>query len=202
MIWVTLVVESMGTWKLTGYILDLIRSFLKVKGEFHIAFGRKAESSGDDATHIHRFSPLELFTFNCSHTIHRLSFGEDFPGVVQPLDGITQIVNSGLIPVTSSFCKGLGRFQYFINVVPTIYEYSNGRRVGTNQYSATEHNKEIHPEGGSFKQPGWTHCQCFDLFKEFSFDLKFHLTQCIIRNITNHFPICLQVYVPLLEEFM
>jgi len=130
-----------------GYMGCKVHGYLethKVKGEFHIAFGRKAESAGDSSAHIHRFSPTEIFTFNCSHVINRLSFGEDFPGVVQPLDGAREIVNSGL-----------GRFQYFLQVVPTIYEYASGRRLETNQYSVTENTVYVHPEkGGSFKQPG------------------------------------------------
>lgn len=68
---------------------------LQVRGEFHIAFGRKAEAMDGDASHIHRFTPAELRFFNCSHTINRLSFGEDFPGVVQPLDGEKEIVTEG-----------------------------------------------------------------------------------------------------------
>jgi len=129
-----------------GYMGCKVNGYLetnKVKGEFHIAFGRKAEAAGS-SQHIHRFSPTELLTFNCSHVINRLSFGEDFPGVVQPLDGAKEIVESGL-----------GRYQYFLQVVPTRYEYSSGKRLETNQYSVTEHKVFVHPEsGGSFKQPG------------------------------------------------
>jgi len=117
----------------------------KVRGEFHIAFGREAQSASGlgGGGHIHRFTPQELFTFNCSHVINRLSFGEDFPGVVQPLDGTKKVVT-----------KGLGRYQYFIQVVPTIYKYQNGKQLVTNQYSVTEHTLLVDPTKGSFKQPG------------------------------------------------
>jgi len=121
----------------------------KVRGEFHIAFGRRAEASSDgeghqsSTEHIHRFSPSEIFTFNSTHTINRLSFGEDFPGVLQPLDGVTKLVQ-----------KGSGRFQYFIQVVPTIYTYTNGKRIFTNQYSVTENTVIVDPTARTFKQPG------------------------------------------------
>ena len=33
--------------------------------------------------------------FNMSHTIHRLSFGHDFPGREDPLDGHAEVVERG-----------------------------------------------------------------------------------------------------------
>ena len=33
--------------------------------------------------------------FNMSHTIHRLSFGHDFPGREDPLDGHAEFVEAG-----------------------------------------------------------------------------------------------------------
>lgn len=50
---------------------------------------------------------------------------------------------------------GLGRYQYFLQVVPTTYRYQNGEEIYSNLYSVTEHDILVHPErGGSFKQPG------------------------------------------------
>lgn len=120
----------------------------KVKGEFHIAFGRKAEAikdvdGHDTSQHVHRFSMLEIYTFNCSHVINRLSFGEDFPGAVQPLDGHSEIVP-----------YGSGRFQYFVQIVPTRYIYSNGKELITNQYSVTQQNVIVDPTARTFQQPG------------------------------------------------
>ena len=57
----------------------------KVSGNFHIAFG---DSIVRDGMHIHQFVPQEAPTFNISHTVHSLSFGEPFPGMSRnPLDG-------------------------------------------------------------------------------------------------------------------
>ena len=32
-----------------------------------------------------------IFQFNMSHTIHQLSFGEEYPGLVNPLDSLQQV---------------------------------------------------------------------------------------------------------------
>jgi hypothetical protein len=37
-------------------------------------------------------------------------------------------------------------YQYFVKVVPTIYETSNGNVLNTNQYSVTEHFKPLKGE--------------------------------------------------------
>ncbi|OEL21199.1 Endoplasmic reticulum-Golgi intermediate compartment protein 3 [Dichanthelium oligosanthes] len=69
-----------------------------------------------------------------SHKINKLSFGEEFPGVVNPLDGVewTQDNSNGLT----------GMYQYFVKVVPTIYTDIRGRKIYSNQFSVTEHFRE------------------------------------------------------------
>jgi len=120
---------------LTGFV-----KATKVKGEFHIAFGRHAQATTEE-NHMHRFTMQELWTFNCSHKINKFWFGEDFPGSSHALDGTSKIVE-----------KGLGRFQYFIQIVPTIYRDTR-RSIYTNQYSVTEDSVIVEPVG-TFKQPG------------------------------------------------
>ncbi|KAJ6942135.1 endoplasmic reticulum-Golgi intermediate compartment protein 3-like isoform X2 [Populus alba x Populus x berolinensis] len=66
-----------------------------------------------------------------SHRINRLAFGDNFPGVVNPLAGIQ------LMHDTPN-----GVQQFFIKVVPTIYTDIRGRTVHSNQYSVTEHFKK------------------------------------------------------------
>ncbi|OWM79936.1 hypothetical protein CDL15_Pgr006240 [Punica granatum] len=65
-----------------------------------------------------------------SHKINRLAFGDYFPGVVNPLDGVewTQPTPTGM-------------YQYFIKVVPTVYTDVSGHTIQSNQFSATEHFK-------------------------------------------------------------
>uniref|UniRef100_A0A2P2K291 Endoplasmic reticulum-Golgi intermediate compartment protein 3-like n=1 Tax=Rhizophora mucronata TaxID=61149 RepID=A0A2P2K291_RHIMU len=67
-------------------------------------------------------------SYNVSHRINRLAFGDYFPGIVNPLDGA-----KGVHDMPN------GRHQYFIKVVPTIYKNVRGRTVNSNQYSVTDH---------------------------------------------------------------
>ena len=46
------------------------------------------------ATH-HEVFVVHFAQFNMSHTIHRLSFGHDFPGREDPLDGHAEFVEAG-----------------------------------------------------------------------------------------------------------
>ncbi|GJN31320.1 hypothetical protein PR202_gb19706 [Eleusine coracana subsp. coracana] len=72
--------------------------------------------------------------FNISHKINKLSFGKEFPGVVNPLDGVEWIQDHS---------NGLtGMYQYFVKVVPTIYTDIRGRKINSNQFSVTEHFRE------------------------------------------------------------
>ena len=91
----------------------------------------------------------EMAQYNCSHTINQFSFGELFPGVVNPLDGTSQIIPRG---------QGSAHMQYFIKVVPTVYESTFGS-VDTNQFSVTQHTQPITMQdafsgGGGGKIPG------------------------------------------------
>ncbi|XP_047342148.1 endoplasmic reticulum-Golgi intermediate compartment protein 3-like [Impatiens glandulifera] len=97
----------------------------KVAGNFHFAPGKSFHQSG---VHVHDLLTFQKDTFNISHTINRLSFGEYFPGVVNPLDRVNWIQE------TPS-----GMYQYFIKVVPTVYKDVNGQTIQTNQFSVTEH---------------------------------------------------------------
>jgi len=106
----------------------------KVAGNFHFAPGRSVQQA--QGAHIHDYSPFEIEHFNTSHIIHSLGFGEKYPGLHNPLDGVSKILP-----------KGSGLFQYFIKVVPTIYEYVETKQILTNQYSVTQHfrpHNEIH----------------------------------------------------------
>jgi hypothetical protein len=119
----------------------------RVKGEFHIAFGRQALAmSGDSSmqrSHIHRFTMAELDTFNVSHRINELRFGEAYPGVHNPLDGVVKMIESGT-----------KRFMYFVKVVPTEYHFVNGTVLHTNQFSYTEHEIPVNTHARTFWQPG------------------------------------------------
>lgn len=103
----------------------------KVAGNWHIAHG---ESIVRDGKHIHQFLPAEAPSFNVSHTIHSVSFGDPYPSMPKnPLDGLVRVVS----PTT-----GTGLFQYFIRIIPTIYT-DGWRKLETNQYTITERFKAL-----------------------------------------------------------
>lgn len=76
---------------------------------------------------------------NFTHRFDSLSFGNHYPGIVNPLDETFIIANSNF-----------ENFQYFLGIVPTIYvdETANfyGGVVITNQYAVTEFSHNIDPE--------------------------------------------------------
>ena len=53
-------------------------------GNFHIAPGRSYQQGN---MHIHDLSPFSGQNFDLSHTIHKLAYGREYPGLRNPLDG-------------------------------------------------------------------------------------------------------------------
>lgn len=99
----------------------------KVAGNFHVALG---ESVVRDGRFIHQFQPQDAPKFNTSHTVHSLSFGVEYPGMpVNPMDGVTKLADKE---------QGTGLYQYFIKLVPTVYESKGDDNIVTNQFSYTE----------------------------------------------------------------
>ncbi|CAA7401714.1 unnamed protein product [Spirodela intermedia] len=97
----------------------------KVAGNFHFAPGKSFQQAN---VHVHDLLGFQKDSFNISHKINRLTFGEHFPGVVNPLDGAQWVQQSQH-----------GVYQYFIKVVPTVYTNINGHVIQSNQFSVTEH---------------------------------------------------------------
>ncbi|KAK1279554.1 Protein disulfide-isomerase 5-4 [Acorus gramineus] len=98
----------------------------KVAGNFHFSPGKSFHMSN---INIDDLIDLPSEKHNISHKINKLSFGKDFPGVVNPLDGV-EWTHKASSP---------GQYQYFIKVVPTIYTDKRGRKIHSNQFSVTEH---------------------------------------------------------------
>ncbi|KAK8643124.1 hypothetical protein V6N13_012436 [Hibiscus sabdariffa] len=99
----------------------------KVAGNFHFAPGKSFQQSD---VHVHDLLAFQKDSFNLSHKINRLAFGDYFPGAMNPLDSVqwTQEQPSGMS-------------QYFIKVVPTVYTDANGHTIQSNQFSVMEHFK-------------------------------------------------------------
>lgn len=113
----------------------------KASGHFHIVPHNSIRSlkSGRQGGAINLMELLS-FTFdqfNVSHTINSLSFGHDFPGISSPLDGEVRHVKDTH-----------GMYQYYVKIVPTVYEKYDGTEIESNQYSVTEHLRHLSPGSG------------------------------------------------------
>ena len=102
----------------------------RVAGNFHFAPGKSFQHAHLVMTNVLTFT---MEKWNVSHTIKKLSFGETFPGLTNPLEGTVKTLKTGT-----------GMYQYYTKVVPTEYNYRNGRKsIVSNQYSATQHFRTI-----------------------------------------------------------
>lgn len=144
----------------------------KVAGNFHFAAGRSFQQG---SVHIHDMAPFSDKTLDFTHTIKRLSFGPQYPGMRNPLDGASSLaVLSGSGDAekkqqgaaaaggketqssSSSSSAGaggggakVGMYQYFLKVVPTVYVDRANKTLASNQYSVTEHFRESTGGAGS-----------------------------------------------------
>ncbi|RPA89817.1 DUF1692-domain-containing protein [Choiromyces venosus 120613-1] len=97
----------------------------RVQGDFHIT--AKGHGYWEDGAHVDHQS------FNFSHVITELSFGDYYPKLVNPLDG-----------VVSKTDENFYKFQYFLSIVPTNYEsQTSGKSLLTNQYAVTEQSRKV-----------------------------------------------------------
>eukprot|EP00811_Abedinium_folium_P035669 NODE_8443_length_1495_cov_5.529971.p1 GENE.NODE_8443_length_1495_cov_5.529971~~NODE_8443_length_1495_cov_5.529971.p1 ORF type:complete len:408 (-),score=126.50 NODE_8443_length_1495_cov_5.529971:270-1400(-) len=106
----------------------------KVSGNVHVALGRSAISDG---RYVHDFSLEDIgHTFNTSHEIHSITFGDHVPGLSSPLDGTVKIVT-----------RGAYMFHYYIKLVPTVF-LNHDVEIYTNQYSVTDSARNVQVQSG------------------------------------------------------
>jgi len=94
----------------------------RVMGDFHIT----ALGHGYGGM-IH----LDHDRMNFSHVIREYSFGDLYPNLINPLDGIYTRTEENFY-----------RFQYYLSVIPTTYR-GQFRTITTNQYAVTEHSQSL-----------------------------------------------------------
>ncbi|CAO3685578.1 unnamed protein product [Umbelopsis vinacea] len=130
----------------------------KVRGNFHIAPGQSFQQSH---MHVHDMAGYiagapDGHKFDFTHHIHKLQFGEEISDkkkrrgakgtsveLTNPLDETSQTTNDfGMM------------YQYFLKIVSTEFRYLNGKRLYTNQYSVTEHERNIVTKHGQDGLPG------------------------------------------------
>ncbi|VDM16183.1 unnamed protein product [Hydatigera taeniaeformis] len=112
----------------------------KVAGTFHIAPGK---SYGQGHVHVHDLMAFSGKQFILDHQIRHLSFGDTYPGQINPLD------NTNMSDKTKS-----PMISYFLKLVPTIYSDFSEKTLVTNQYSATWQVRSTPLTGGSEGIPG------------------------------------------------
>lgn len=115
----------------------------KVAGRIQIAPGHSFEFHGRT---LHDMSVLRDHHLDLSHRIKKLSFGEGYPGQVNPLDGVAKRAKSEE--------DKLGQHEYFIRIVPTTYKLAFAREVRTNQYSQSYYFRRSDPSKGGLLLPG------------------------------------------------
>lgn len=113
----------------------------RIEGNMHFAPGKAFQNARG---HYHDTSLyVKTQDLNFNHIIHELSFGKnvktpDTGGVsASPLDGRQ---------VSPDYDTHFYQYSYFAKIVPTRYEYLNGDKVETTQFSATYHERPL--QGG------------------------------------------------------
>lgn len=132
----------------------------KVAGNFHITVGK---SIPHPRGHAHLAALVSHDSFNFSHRINHLSFGEMIPGLISTLDGTEKV---------STDANHM--FQYFITIVPTklnTYQIT----ADTHQYSVTERERAINHALGSHGVSG--------IF------MKYDISSLMIRVSEQHMPL-------------
>eukprot|EP01126_Amoeba_proteus_P067499 TRINITY_DN9981_c0_g1_i2.p1 TRINITY_DN9981_c0_g1~~TRINITY_DN9981_c0_g1_i2.p1 ORF type:complete len:394 (+),score=67.54 TRINITY_DN9981_c0_g1_i2:182-1363(+) len=112
--------------RVPGLITIAVEDFL-MKNSFFSEFPEKKSDRGGETESDHKVY------LNLSHTIEHLSFGQPYPGMKNPLDGVVKIFRD--TEMTSHVV-----YSYFTKVVPTIYRFvDEDDIIDTNQYSVTEY---------------------------------------------------------------
>lgn len=120
----------------------------KVAGNIHIAPGHSYQQGG---LHMHDLTPfIGEKPFDLSHTIHRLAFGIEYPGMKNPLDGHKVRQKPLPIQTMEGGIPAGGAYQYYLKVVPTKYVTIGNSTINSNQYSVTETYKD--PIPGTYSQ--------------------------------------------------
>ncbi|SCU91137.1 LADA_0F08306g1_1 [Lachancea dasiensis] len=110
----------------------------RIEGNLHFAPGKAFRNRQG---HFHDTSLYDRTpSLNFNHIIHHLSFGKPIQGSpsspisTAPLDGKE---------VKPEFDTHAHQFSYFAKIVPTRFEYLNGEKIETTQFSTTFHSRPV-----------------------------------------------------------
>jgi hypothetical protein len=133
-------------------------------GNLHFAPDRQWEKEGAEGNKGLKLNELlggfglenifEMFNeqfeqFNVTHTVNKIVFGQ----YLHPRTRNALNLTSQLDGATRTVTDGYGMFQYYLQVVPTVFRYLNGTTIETFQYSVTEHTRHVDP-GSNRGLPG------------------------------------------------
>ena len=77
-------------------------------GNIHVAPGKSMQIND---VHIHDVDSADVSRIHSTHTIHTLSFGDTYPGLVNALDGTHWPIE-----------HGAAVHNYYVKIVPTVLE--------------------------------------------------------------------------------
>lgn len=116
----------------------------RIQGNIHFAPGKAMHNKRG---HYHDISLYQKYgSLNFNHIIHTFTFGE------KPQDADANLVSAASIApldgreVLPDRDTHLHQFTYFAKIVPTRYEFLNGKKVETTQFSTTFHDRPL--QGG------------------------------------------------------
>ena len=115
----------------------------KIQGNLHIAPGNTFNTGQSSHSHVHNLIPYEARDVNTSHFIHHFSYGQNYPGRVDPLDDLNAVAKEGAM-----------MFSYYTKIVPTMYVAVSNSTTKTYQYSVTTHKKSLARGSGEKGLPG------------------------------------------------
>jgi endoplasmic reticulum-Golgi intermediate compartment protein 3 len=111
----------------------------KIQGNLHVAPGNTF-NGGSSHSHVHNLIPYEARDVNTSHLIHHFSYGETYPGRINPMDSLLSVAKEGAM-----------MFSYYTKIVPTMYVTVTNTTMKTYQYSVTTHKKSLSRSGSMDK---------------------------------------------------
>lgn len=151
-----------------GCMMWGLLSVNKVAGNFHVAVGH---AENRDSRHVHSFGAGQVFSFNSSHYIQDLHFGDHIPGVKYPLNG------------KIAYADNLLSHNYYIRVLPTEYHSANGQTLSSNQftYYSVDRRVEVSAFGQISALPGVFFIYDFSPFLHIVSESNMTLTYFLIR---------------------
>ncbi|KAI7907221.1 endoplasmic reticulum vesicle transporter-domain-containing protein [Cokeromyces recurvatus] len=119
----------------------------KLRGNFHFSAGRAFSQGG---THIHDMSQFlhNEYNQNFMHEIHHLQFGSHEYNLHKQKRTKSSTLVHPLDNTKWGNMQAAMMYQYFIKIVPTEFDFLNGKQTRTFQYSVSKQDQLVTNGGG------------------------------------------------------